>query len=62
MNRPHVKGHKRLSRLIPPRLLFSGPEELIAALANPQNAGKPFTIDGWLHLVNRRLHVTQLNE
>jgi hypothetical protein len=55
-------GTSVLARLFPPRLWFSGSEDLLSKLAAPENRGKRFVVTGYLYGGNNRFWVTELGE
>jgi hypothetical protein len=54
-------GMLLLSYIFPPELRFFGPPERLAPLENPEVAGKPVTLEGFLYIGDRTFYVASVN-
>ena len=55
-------GWLTLTDLFPRELRFSGPDDLLAPLQQPNVVGKPVSVEGRLYTVYRKLVVTAVGE
>jgi hypothetical protein len=56
------RGWAIIQDLFPPQVRFTGPENLIQRLQNPESEGKLLIIEGRLYIGDRRLFVTAVEE
>jgi hypothetical protein len=57
-----VGSLRLLQSIFPPQLRFTGPDELLRPLQDPQVAGKPLVIEGRLYVGDRMLFVTAVKQ
>lgn len=55
-------GWAILQRLFPPRVCFTGPEDLLHLLQKPEIAGKPLIIEGRLYIRAKMFLITAVEE